>query len=99
VAAVTRLLDLASHDVQSALKLTATGQALELLQAPPGHDDRPAGQAGPDEVYGNERMTLRDRAIRLADQRLYFADVIAFRLDPGHPSVRARAEGGPRPHP
>jgi hypothetical protein len=92
VAAVTRLLDLASHEVQSALKLTATGQVLEFLQAPSGHDDHPAGQARPDVADGNERMTLRSRAIRLADQRLYFADVIAFRLDPDHPSVRARAE-------
>jgi hypothetical protein len=91
-AAVTRLLDLASHNVQSALRLTATDHALEFLQAPYGRDDRPTGQPGTGEPIDEERAALRDRALRLADQRLYFADVIAFRLDPGYPSVKAHAE-------
>ena len=92
VAAVTRLLDLASHDVQSALKLAATGKVLEFLEAPSDHDGRPAGQTGHDESTEDEKRILRDRAIQLADRRLYLTDVIAFRLQPDHPSVKARAE-------
>jgi hypothetical protein len=89
VACVTRLIDLAGRDVQSALRLVATTQVLDLLQGP---FDRLSGQRGTGELADDERAALRDRALQLADQRLYFADVIAFRLDPGYPSVRARAE-------
>lgn len=91
-AAVTRLLDLASHDVHSALKLTATNPILEFLQTTPSsRGDHHTVQAEPDELV-EERIALRDRAIGLAGRRLYFADVIAFHLDPDHPSVREHAE-------
>jgi hypothetical protein len=92
VAAVTRLLDLASRDVQSALKLAATKPILEFLQTtPPSQGDHPAAQTEADE-YTEERIALRDRAIRLADRQLIFADAIAFWLDPNYPAVRVHAE-------
>jgi hypothetical protein len=56
MAAVTRLLDLASHDVQSALKLAATSNALDFLQTTSGHDERPAGQASPGPTEGEKAM-------------------------------------------
>lgn len=64
MAALTRLLDLASYDVQSALKLAATGKILEFLE-PRAHNDRPTGQAARDALTEGEKRTLRDRAIQL----------------------------------
>jgi hypothetical protein len=90
--AMTRLLDLAAHDVQSALKLIATGRMLAVLRTPSVHDDRVSREPVPGTLTEDDRRILRDRAVQLADQPLYLADVVRFYLQPDHPAVKARAE-------
>ncbi|HUZ56383.1 MAG TPA: hypothetical protein VMU94_28150 [Streptosporangiaceae bacterium] len=89
--AMTRLLDLAAYDVQSALKLIATGRMLAILKTPSGRE-RVGRQPTRGALTEDERKILRDRAVRLADQPLYLADVFRFYLQPDHPAVKARAE-------
>jgi hypothetical protein len=89
--AMTRLLDLAAYDVQSALKLIASGRMLAILKTSSGCE-RVGRQTARGAVTEGERKSLRDRAVQLADQPRYLADVVRFCLQPDHPAVKARAE-------
>ena len=89
--AMTRLLDLAAYDVQSALKLIATGKMLAILKTPSGRE-RVGRQSARGALTEDDRKILRDRAVQLADQPRYLADVVRFYLQPDHPAVKARAE-------
>ncbi|MGH3696423.1 MAG: HEAT repeat domain-containing protein [Pseudonocardiaceae bacterium] len=88
VAALTRLLDLAHYDVQSAQEILVRDEVFALLSGQVG-DLPPESAAALSEA---DRFSLRGRVVELAEQGRYLADVVLSDLDPEHPLVRERAQ-------
>ncbi|PJE97217.1 hypothetical protein CUT44_13760 [Streptomyces carminius] len=91
--ALTRLFDLADVGAYKALKLTVGDEVIGL---PAGQPNRNVAQehsgSHVDLLTEEDLAELRARVGRLDDDGRYLADVARSLVDPGHPSVRRRAE-------
>ncbi|MEU7226764.1 hypothetical protein [Streptomyces chrestomyceticus] len=92
MSALTRLFDLASAGARKALELAADDEVIDLLTGRQGAAGAPERTDVSDGLSEDDRSMLLMRAARLDEEEHYLADVVRSRVDPGHPSVRERAE-------
>lgn len=82
--ALTRLIELADQDVQSAQNELAGERILDLL--------RGSAETASPTIDEEERNSLHRRVVELAENRRYLADVVLANIEPSHPLVHERIE-------